>query len=127
MTDDVDEAMFGIQQSKKRPAERSPSPGPQKRKPFSLPCDTRGRRHRTPPATLPASPPPPPPITRSLVTQHIEHVQPVGDLLAGTIHYWTSKCNKIIVNYVNIRTYCFREYSLNVFVACIFHISYLCQ
>ena len=118
--------------SKKRPAERSPSPGPQKRKPFSLPCDIRGRRHRTPPTTLPAPPPPPPPprfpppLTHSLVTQHTEHEQPVGDLLAGTTHYWTSKFNKISVNYMNIRTYCFREYSLNVFVAGIFHSSYLC-
>ncbi|XP_041359584.1 integrator complex subunit 6-like [Gigantopelta aegis] len=78
MTDEVDDAMFGTQQSKKRPAERPPpSPGPQKRKPGPLPRDIPIRRPITPPPTPPASPLP----TESQIEEPLENEAPVHDAI----------------------------------------------
>ena len=47
MTDIIHNAMLGKEKRKKRPAERSPSPGPQKRKPYSLRSHNPGIRPTT--------------------------------------------------------------------------------
>ena len=135
MTDIIDSAMLEKERRKKRPAERSPSPGPQKRKPYSLRSHNPGRRPTTENGDLiividDESPKKKrktktkikngPPnhslkndsetlhIVDSVMPQHSKSETPARDIIFGTIIYK-----------ISIAICCFPEYAYSI---CLYHI-----